>query len=86
LIDLIDDLLWLFQYFQITCLFTCLFAGLESYLQVSGVSVRITRVQLYEILDMNSQLEASQRPAVAVALVSPRSPKEKVLVLGGLGD
>ena len=38
-------------------------AVLEKHLQIAPARVRITRVQLYEILDLNSQLEAASRPA-----------------------
>ena len=66
-------------------------AALEKHLQIAAARVRITRVQLYEILDVNSQLEASSRPAApansasgssgagAASSLSPRSPKERVL-------
>lgn len=52
--------------------------ALETYLEIAASRVRITRVQLYEILDLNSQLEASSRPAANNSgVISPRSPKEK---------
>ncbi len=68
-------------------------AALETYLDISASRVRITRVQLYEILDMNSQLEASSRPSnsnssggissnsnnSSSGVISPRSPKEKTV-------
>ncbi len=61
-------------------------AALEKYLEISASRVRITRIQLYEILDVNSQLEAASRPVVpsgtsgtSGAVISPRSPKERTL-------